>query len=183
MRILCLHGYQTSAKILMQQSKYLRTSLQESLDIEWIIPDAPHKSKGKISPLVTSIFKPPYYHWYEKNNNYQGLEETIEFLKENVNSIDGILGFSQGACVAQILAPIIKPKFVINICGVNYPEYKNILEIPCLNVIGSLDPIKERSELLALQYKDSEILYHLGSHSFPPDKPSYQEINNFIKKF
>ena len=66
MRILCLHGYQTSAKILMQQSKYLRISLQDSLDIEWIILDAPHKSKGRISPLVTSIFKPPYYHWYEK---------------------------------------------------------------------------------------------------------------------
>ena len=184
MRILGLHGFQTSGKILMQQSNYLRNILktQSDKEIEWITPNAPHESKNNISPLVKRIFRPPYYHWYNKNEGYDGLEESIEFLKKYINQIDGIVGFSQGACIAQIISPIIKPKFVINICGVDYPEFDSTLEIPCLNIIGLEDPIKERSEKLASIYQKSEIIYHSGNHSFPPDKPIYQNIINFIKK-
>ena len=184
MKILGLHGFQTSGKIFLRQSNYLRNLLKKNnnKDIEWIIPDAPHESKETISPLVKRIFKPPYYHWYNKNEGYDGLEESIEFLKKYAGEIDGIIGFSQGACIAQIISPILEPKFVINICGVDYPEYDTIINIPCLNVIGIEDPIKERSKKLASVYQKSEIIYHIGNHSFPPDKPTYQNIINFIKK-
>lgn len=181
MRILGLHGFQTSSKIFTLQSNYLRRLLaKEHPNIEWIIPDAPHESKENISPIVERIFKPPFYHWYDKNNGYYGLEESVEFLKK-LGPIDGIIGFSQGACMAQIISTILKPKFVINVCGVNYPEYNTIIEIPCLNIIGTEDPIKERSEKLASQYINSEIIYHSGCHTFPPEIITYQKIVFFIK--
>ena len=84
--------------------------------------------------------------------------------------------------MVQIISPILKPKFVINICGINYSEDDTILDVPCLNIIGLEDPIKEKSEKLASIYPKSEIVYHSGNHSFPPDKAIYQDIINFIKK-
>ena len=187
MRILGLHGYQTSSKIFLLQSRYLRRKLDKDLDlfIEWVVPDAPNKSNDPISDIVRKIFEPPYFHWFVKDSSYLGLKESKDKI-ECLGEFDGIVGFSQGACLTYIMAKIIKPKFIINICGVNYQDCrsdKTLINIPTLNVIGSLDPLKNRSELLANDYVDPEFLYHPGNHSFPPDRESYNQISNFIKKF
>ena len=187
MRILGLHGYQTSSKIFLLQSRYLRKKLNKDLniEIEWVVPDAPHKSNNPISEIVRKIYKPPYFHWFIKDSNYQGLEESKNKI-ESLGEFDGIVGFSQGACLTYLMAEIIKPKFIINICGVNYLKNQSdklLINIPTLNIIGILDPLKDRSELLANDYLDPEFLYHPGNHSFPPDRQSYNKISNFIKKF
>ena len=185
MRILGLHGYQTSSKIFIQQSRYLRRILDKELQIEWVIPDAPHLANDPISEIVRKIFKPPYYHWFIKDSKYYGLDESINKIKL-LGEFDGIIGFSQGACLTYIIANVIKPKFIINICGVNYIDChseKKPIDIPTLNIIGILDPLKERSELLANGYTNPEFLYHSGNHTFPPDRESYNEISKFVKKF
>lgn len=183
MKILGLHGYQTSSSIFKIQSKYLMNLLNKKYNqkIEWIIPDAPNLSNNNISPIVKKCFKPPYYDWYQKDEYYNGLNKSMDYLKQFKN-IDGIISFSQGSCVSYLLSDILNPKFIINICGVNYTQNKYQIKIPSLHLIGKEDPIKFQSFLLTENYINPYIIYHKGSHSFPPDKESYQEIINFIEK-
>lgn len=180
MRILGLHGYQTSSKIFTIQSNYLRKILDKSYEIEWIIPDGPHNSEDEISPVVKQYFKPPYYQWYTKKE-YVGIKNSIEYIK-SLGKIDGIIGFSQGGCFAYILASIIKPKFIISICGVNNvnDDYKKLCEIPSLHIIGENDECRKRSELLTKDFLNPTIIYHTGKHTFPPNREIYNDIANFI---
>jgi len=181
MRILALHGYQTSKKIFMIQSNYLRRILNKNIEIEWIIPDAPYESKDEISPIIKKYFNPPYYHWYI-TKEYIGIEESIKYIK-SFGPVDGIIGFSQGGCFAQILSTIIKPRFIISICGINCTNknYISFSKIPSLHIIGTDDKIRERSELLTKQFENPKIIYHSGKHTFPPDKEVYNQISEFIK--
>jgi len=183
MKILALHGYQTSKKIFMYQSNYLRRILNKNIEIEWIIPDAPYESKDDTSPIIKQYFKPPYYHWYSKKE-YIGIDESIEFIK-SLGKIDGIIGFSQGGCFAYILANIIKPKFIISICGVNSvnDNYKKFCQIPSLHIIGENDEYRERSELLTKDFLNPQVIYHSGKHTFPPNIEIYLIIESFIKNF
>ena len=186
MRILALHGYQTSSNIFMIQSRFLLNKLNKTCEIEWIIPDGIHLSKEPILPIIKKYFNSPYYHWYtSKNNKFIGIEDSIEYLKTFEN-IDGIIGFSQGACLAQILSNIIKPKFIISVCGVNCLDnrFNFISETPSLHIIGEKDNLKNRSLLLADNFKNPIILYDKkGEHNFPVNKNIYIEIENFIVQF
>ena len=125
-----------------------------------------YKSNNPISEIVRKIYKPPYFHWFIKDSNYQGLEESKNKI-ESLGEFDGIVGFSRSLFNLP-MAEIIKPKFIINIC-VNYLKNQSdklLINIPTLNIIGILDPLKDRSELLANDYLDPEFLYHPGNHSF-----------------
>ena len=117
MRILALHGYQTSSEIFKIQSRFLMRKLKK-YNIEWVIPNGLYLSKEPISSIVKKYFNPPYYHWYiPYDNKYLGIDNSIKCIK-SLGKFDGIIGFSQGACLAQIISNIIKPKFIISICGV-----------------------------------------------------------------
>jgi hypothetical protein len=117
MRILALHGYQTSSEIFKIQSRFLMRKLKK-YNIEWVIPNGLYLSKEPISSIVKKYFNPPYYHWYiPYDNKYLGIDNSIKYIK-SLGKFDGIIGFSQGACLAQIISNIIKPKFIISICGV-----------------------------------------------------------------
>ena len=180
MRILGLHGYQTSSKIFVIQSNYLRKILDKHHDIEWIIPDAPNISEEEISPLVTKYFEPPYYQWYTKKN-YHGIKKSIKYIK-SLGKIDGIIGFSQGGCFGYILSSILKPKFIISICGVNSinDDYKKFCNISSLHIIGENDEHRKRSEELTKDFLNPKIIYHSGKHTFPPNREIYNDILKFI---
>jgi len=181
MRILALHGYQTSSKIFYLQSNYLRKILNKDFNIEWLVPNAPFDSNNDSADLVKQYFDPPYFYWYTKKE-YQGIDESINYIK-SLGKVDGIIGFSQGGCFAQILSRIIKPKFVITICGVDpiNEKYKKISEIPSLHIIGKQDEFRERSELLTNYFLNPNIIYHTGKHTFPPNKEIYDQIKEFIQ--
>lgn len=135
LRILCLHGWRTSGKILSMQT----AAMQYHTPVEFSFVTAPHIAEGPPDCGV-SLYYPnqPYYEWYIKSKsserNYVGLEESVEMVLSklvNEGPFHGILGFSQGAAMATKLVQLqesgVVPKdlfkFVILIGGVPPLDY------------------------------------------------------------
>lgn len=62
-RILCLHGFRTSAKILRSQIERWPESVLRRLDLLFL--DGPYPALGKSS--VEGVFDPPYFEWFQAN--------------------------------------------------------------------------------------------------------------------
>ena len=174
MNVLALHGYHMSGKIMCSMSMPLLKRLDYNINL--ITPDAPCLIKKPLSPEITKYFKPPYYQWFNEVNNIN-----IDTLKK-LDNIDGIIGFSQGAHIASIIAPYIKPKFIVCIAGVDYDINNNIIDIPSFHIIGVNDHLFSKSINLTKKFKNPDIVYHLGGHHFPKDLNIYKDVNKFINK-
>lgn len=174
MKILALHGYHMSGKIIASMSATLLKRLDYNINL--ITPDAPYLIKNKIVPDITTHFAPPYYQWFDK---YKIVN--IDKLK-SIDNIDGIIGFSQGAYISSIITPYLKPKFIICIAGMDYNIINKIIDIPSFHIIGKNDPLFYRSIDLTKKFKNPYIVYHEGGHHFPKDVQIYTKLNNFIKK-
>ncbi len=110
-KILALHGFGTNAAFLdMQLEKStLRSILNDRVQIQTL--DGPHTVERP--DRVPDYFKGPYHSWWKANKaedgkmHYRGWQATVthveQFMKEE-GPFDGILGFSQGACCAVLLA-------------------------------------------------------------------------------
>ncbi|KAF7150327.1 hypothetical protein RHSIM_Rhsim02G0034300 [Rhododendron simsii] len=128
-KLLCLHGYRTSSEILQKQLQKWPESLLGRLDLDFI--DAPFPALGKSD--VEDIFDPPYYEWFQYNEDYTeyyNFEETIAYIEDYMikhGPFDGILGFSQGGIIAAsipgmqsngvALTTVPKIKYLIIISG------------------------------------------------------------------
>lgn len=60
-RILCLHGFRTSAKILQTLVDRWPQVVLQKLDLNFL--DAPYPAEGQSS--VQGIFDPLYYEWFQ----------------------------------------------------------------------------------------------------------------------
>jgi hypothetical protein len=88
-RVLCLHGYHGSGRILREQMKPLTGDLEVST--EFVYVDAPSLGSGDFG-------------WW--HGGFRGWERTrdwmVGFFGEQT-PFDGIFGFSQGAALASLL--------------------------------------------------------------------------------
>ena len=107
MRVLCLHGFRTSAKVLSFQVRDFRSAPMD-LDMECI--DSAILATGPPEPSVKMFFGDgPFYEWWtfdEALGEYAGVMETMEQVRRHVaenGPYDGLFGFSQGACLATML--------------------------------------------------------------------------------
>ncbi|KAE9453055.1 hypothetical protein C3L33_15041, partial [Rhododendron williamsianum] len=128
-KLLCLHGFRTSSKILQKQLEKWPESVLERLDLDFI--DAPFPALGKSE--VEDLFDPPYYEWFQYSEDYMeyyNFEETIAYIEDYMikhGPFDGILGFSQGGVIAAsmpgmqsngvALTTVPKIKYLIIISG------------------------------------------------------------------
>ena len=59
-------------------------------------------------PIVQSFFPPPYYEWWViDDGKYVGCDKTLQKIREleaRSGPFEAVLGFSQGGCLAAILA-------------------------------------------------------------------------------
>lgn len=62
-RILCLHGFRTSGRILQAGIGKWPDTILRDLDLDFL--DAPFPATGKSD--VERFFDPPYYEWYQAN--------------------------------------------------------------------------------------------------------------------
>lgn len=62
-RILCLHGFRTSAEILKKLVGKWPETVLGNLDLVFL--DAPFPAQGKSD--VEGLFDPPYYEWFQSN--------------------------------------------------------------------------------------------------------------------
>ncbi|XP_038697636.1 esterase OVCA2-like [Tripterygium wilfordii] len=191
-RILCLHGFRTSGKILenLIRRRWSETAL-EKLDLDFL--DGPFPAQGKSD--VEGIFDPPYYEWYQSYQDYKeykNFEECIAYIEDYMTKhgpFDGLLGFSQGALISAAmpgmqaqgvaLRRVPKIKFLIIISGAKFKglqfgqpklaanAFSSPIECPSLHFIGETDFLKQEGTALLESFVDPVVIYHLRGHTVP----------------
>ena len=182
-RILCLHGYQTGGDILrcqLQRAGWTRAL--EPRGVEFVCLDAPHATGGRVDPVVAKFFPGmPNFNWWDARKNsdgswdYRGQAASVAAVEAAIlretdggrGGIDGLLGFSQGACFAHTLMCLqaqgaglreLPPlKFSILIAGFKSRNaaHRGMLDrtdFPCAHVYGQKDPGFAYSAKLAREW-------------------------------
>lgn len=118
LRVLCLHGWRTSAGVLQQQTQALQRAFGERA--EFVFVDAPHAASGPADEAVRLLYArhAPFYQWWDavqveaaagerKQWRYDGFQLSLDLLVGRVHAlgaVDVVLGFSQGAACAAMLS-------------------------------------------------------------------------------
>ncbi|OQR98316.1 serine hydrolase (FSH1)-like protein [Achlya hypogyna] len=119
LRVLCLHGWRTSNKVLQVQMVGLQQALGGKDGVEFVSLNAPFPAKGPAHAEVETFFGKAghYYEWWDhveepatdttpKRNHYVGFPRSLAFLQGQVDALgpfDAVLGFSQGAAMTTLL--------------------------------------------------------------------------------
>ena len=121
-RILMLHGYTQSGHFFNTKTRKLRERimdnlreelcLEESDEIEFLYPDAPHVLHASEVPGHYSAAggESDLHGWFNINDQpFQGLEASIAWIIQYmrlVGPVDGVIGFSQGGAMAMMIASL-----------------------------------------------------------------------------
>ncbi|EIW69009.1 hypothetical protein TREMEDRAFT_39324 [Tremella mesenterica DSM 1558] len=149
---------------------------------------------------------------YSSLSDFSEIPETMAYMHDFLvrhGPFDGAMGFSQGGCMAALLAALLeKPnldpswpseprippfKFIICVGGFFpnttnpnfYPWFPLPAHLSTLHVIGKNDVIvtEERSRGLIAQCENARVEYHEGGH-FTPSKASWRHFfNAYIMSF
>lgn len=179
-RVLALHGYFGSAQIMRHQAAALVAAAEQA---EFVFVDSPSIASGDFG-------------WWHAG--YRGWERTCEWVRELAvqEKFDGILGISQGAALAGLLAATqtsqptspFNFKFAVMVGGFTsfMPQhaelFKQKITMPSMHVTGRADPVvpTQDSLLLAERFADPVILTHSGGHVIPSDPVATRRIAEFI---
>ena len=209
LKVLCLHGYRQNETIFRERTGALRKLLKR--EIEFIFVSAPH-----IIPEPDNLVYPPdlqergwffsrperAYKGIDQTDICIGLEESLHFLeqvfKEN-GPFDGILGFSQGACLigllcAQYHSDMNSPfrfQFVMLFSGFKSllsPHsniYTNPLQWPSFHTIGDTDEVipSHMSTDLAGLFANAILYHHKGGHYIPASPDLRRALQDFLRPF
>ena len=200
--ILILHGNRQSGQLLLGRMDRIRKRIIKELKEEeeitdFVAPDAPHPHPED-SNLRTW--------WNRVGNHYVGLEQSLEVVHEyNNEEIVGIIGFSQGARFAHLLALLHSSdkkawfpslSFVIPVAGYDAPLPEELpilsnnttnetkISLPSMHVWGLADTLitPNQSMELSKQYQSPTIFTHEGSHYVPSKAPQIQRYIDFIRQ-
>uniref|UniRef100_A0A069DPH8 Putative phospholipase/carboxyhydrolase n=1 Tax=Panstrongylus megistus TaxID=65343 RepID=A0A069DPH8_9HEMI len=203
LKVLCLHGFRQNKDTFKQKLGFLRKMLKSYAD--FVFMDAPHTLTASSNDEVEEKSW-----WFTgENQTYiskipsdidEGFSDSVEsvqrFVKDN-GPFDGLLGFSQGAAFAGILAILLERKefvadfkFVILVAGfkslckphLNYYNLK--VNLPSLHIIGDGDNVivKERSEKLMTYFGNPVLIRHPGGHYVPGGKELKDQYINFFNR-
>ncbi|KAA8530788.1 hypothetical protein F0562_005588 [Nyssa sinensis] len=167
------------------------------------------RAQGKSG--VEGIYDPPYYEWFQSNQDfteYYNFEECLAYLEDYMmknGTFDGVLGFSQGAILAAALpgmqlegvalTKIPNIKFLIIISGAKFggsklglPKlaanaFSSPVKCPSLHLIGEMDFMKEEGASLLESFEDPVVINHPEGHTIPRlDEKSLETMLDFIEK-
>ncbi|KAH9067735.1 FSH1-domain-containing protein [Lactarius vividus] len=222
-KVLMLHGYSQNSSIFSKRVAALRKSLGK--DVELVFVDAPHvlmpvdltghgtslDAFGAAEASTTSedpALKPRgWWRTDPTRTRTDGLEESLAYLRDILRTqrFEGVLGFSQGAGLAALLAallerPHLHPPFLVDgepphpplrfcvavsgfkVAGpLSTAVFSEGYVTPTLHVLGKNDilVIEERSRVLINVSKTKRVEMHDGGH-FVPSKASWR---TFLKAY
>jgi len=215
-RVLALHGYSQNA---ITFSKRLGAIRKECKNIDFVFVNAPHillpselsgaPSQFDSEEVVSEEASDPNTAprgWWKSNQTRtkaEGVQTSILVIRGLLMTqrFDGVLGFSQGAAFAAIIAALLerphlypdflvdgKPphpplQFCISVSGyrLNDPFCLEFLmpgySTPTLHIIGKTDivVVEERSRQLIEVSENSHVEEHNGGH-FVPSQSSWRKI-------
>lgn len=200
--LVSIHGFAQSGAELARGLEPVRTRCGDALT--WRFPDAPltcsaGSVEGLRARLGSKLWPAPYLTWWdatEDGREYRGWPGSLALLRrELAQDVEvGVLGFSQGAMVAAVLAALsargeLPPlRFVVLIAG-RLPRATELVElfhepigIPSLHVWSERDPLAEGAalagrfapELRATQTWD-------GGHRLPSDGAAAEAVVIFLR--
>ncbi|KAL2231835.1 esterase AGAP003155 [Sesamum indicum] len=203
LRLLCLHGFRTSADIIKKQlTGKWHQSVLHKLDLVFV--DAPFPSQGKSD--VEGIFDPPYYEWFQFNKEfteYLNFDECLDYIQDCMikhGPFDGLLGFSQGAILAAGLAglqakglaltKVPKIKVVVIIGGAKFRNpsvaenaYSSPIQCPSVHFLGDEDFLKPYGTELLESFIDPLVIRHPKGHTIPRfDEKGLDSMLSFLER-
>jgi hypothetical protein len=175
-----------------------------SYEFEFVFVDGTSVSCGKTDPAVAALFpQDTFYEWWNSVENkqgqkkYDGALETMAKMRQytaEAGPFDVYLGFSQGACLATVLAAdavsrskrdaaVTPPQMVVLFCGISpakgaiagaqewLPTMDAPLELPSMHILGKEDKAYRRGVELTKLYCPNErhVFEHSGGHRFAKD--------------
>ena len=168
----------------------LLDALSDLIDITFV--DAPNPASGPIPEDVASFFPPPYYEWWNASRtpdgtwSYEHADTSLTFINDIVKlhgPFDGLMGFSQGAAVASLLAGMQKQgkalpghpplQFLICFAGIRVRDprleqyYEALGNVPAVHVIGDKDPVKLMTNHLIEAFNSPLVISHPRGHVVP----------------
>jgi len=222
-KVLVLHGYSQNANIFGKRIAALRKSFGK--DLELVFVDAPHVLEPvDLTGHGTSLdalgaheastasedpaLKPRG--WWRSDvtrMRTDGLEESLAFLRDILRTqrFEGVLGFSQGAALAALVAALLERpqtyppflvdgepphppfKFCVAVSGFKVPGplsaaiFSDGYATPTLHVLGRNDilVVEERSRTLINVSIGKRVVEHDGGH-FVPSRASWR---TFLKAY
>ena len=189
LRILCLHGYQGSGRILRGQMGALAARLAPIAELVYL--DAPSLAEGDFGwwHAVDAEVDPASDDPGGPHRHYKGWERTRQAIvaaSAAEGPFDGVLGFSQGAALAGLVVGLRAPDgrstaerplvfgFAIVVSGFpsNDPDLARLYEradayaLPSLHVIGRTDGVvaPATSRALAAHFVNPVVVEHGGGH-------------------
>jgi len=227
-----IHGYTQNGPLFNNKTKALSKHLDKTFSkrysaVQFDYPTAPHHLRLRDIPGVdVSLLQgggqqngqdddnSDAYAWWRRDDatgEYRGFNECFTFLSKYLDEhgpFDGVIGFSQGAALAAILASLLEPArtrpaelgfttshppmaFAVSYCGFRAPAryeflYSPKIVTPVLHIIGSLDTVVEESRPLALvdacvdAREKKRVVYHPGGHYVVVQKPYLNAVAGFI---
>ncbi|WRX08929.1 Serine hydrolase FSH - like 1 [Theobroma cacao] len=173
-RILCLHGFRTSAEILKKLVLRWPATVLEKLDLVFL--DGPYPAQGKSA--VEGFFDPPYYEWFQANQDYTeytNFEECLAFIEDYIiknGPFDGLMGFSQGAVLSAALPGMQRDGVALT----KEPSLEDQSEMDTTNT-------KPESTALLESFVDPFVINHPKGHTVPKlDEKSTEVMLRFIER-
>lgn len=208
LRLLCLHGWGTSIKILQSQLGPLMSDLQRDNTATF------HFIEGECDsdpgPGIAGFFDGPYYSYYKFPRSFSDIDDSdvLEAYDQLYSAIeeegpfDGILGFSHGGTLASGFLiqhakrfphdpPLVRcaifinslPPFRMNEKPVIDMGLEGYLSLPTVNIAGAQDSLLEYSWALhQLCPPTSTWIVHSKGHDIPGDKTNVAKMAAAIRK-
>ncbi|KAF2966591.1 hypothetical protein GQX73_g6970 [Xylaria multiplex] len=193
LKILMLHGYTQSGPLFSAKTKALNKLLIKALAPAplnlyptLIFPSGPHRLRpsdipGYVPPEDPSLEdgdedELDNWSWFRKDEAsglYRGIEDGMRVIASTIREaggVDGVLGFSQGGCMAALPLKfgVIYSGFYATPANLQW-LYDPAIATPTLHFLGGLDTVVEekRSQALFERCRDPMVLTHPGGHYVP----------------
>lgn len=202
--LLVLHGYTMNSESMRAHVAPLTAGFPA--DLEVVIPPSPHPCATEsvdrfYAATGLTRFPPPYLTWWDASDDgteYRGWEQSRDALAALIerHAPASVLGFSQGAIVASVLAAMASKgslpglSSVILVAG-RTPRATSLaslfdepIRVPSLHVWGERDGLATSSRELSLHFEEStrQVVTWSGGHRVPVEGPGAAAIAGFLRR-
>ncbi|MEM6991746.1 MAG: DUF924 family protein [Myxococcota bacterium] len=194
LKVLVLHSFRQSGARLASRTKALQAALASVAELVFVDAPHPYTATDRTRSELTNDFGPDLEDlgdethqrcWWNSgadHTRYDGWDASVAYLTRVAKErgpFDGVLGFSQGAAAAGLLAAAhreLAPRFAICISGFasRANEHRELMragtiDVPSLHIYGEQDVLVDNARTLALAecFVAPKVVAHPGGHFVP----------------